>query len=122
MMPVPQKSTPFAVDANGVPSDSDCNSIDWSTSYLDYAVGNAFGRLYDNYDSLGDAWAMYWLTVSTNYHMLPGVLGYDLMNGNCATRFFFCFLAFVLAFILVLLVKTHFPLMWSFFYNFFFFF
>ncbi|GJJ78586.1 endoglycosylceramidase [Entomortierella parvispora] len=80
MMPVPQQSTPFAVDANGMPSAADCDSIDWSTSYLDYAVGNAFGRLYNNYDSLGDAWALYWKTVVTNYHMLPGVLGYDLMN------------------------------------------
>ncbi|KAG0027358.1 hypothetical protein BGZ81_005694 [Podila clonocystis] len=41
-IPYPQKA-PFAVDANGVPSDADCNSIDWSTSYLDYAVGNVFG-------------------------------------------------------------------------------
>ncbi|KAF8937746.1 hypothetical protein BGZ58_002237 [Dissophora ornata] len=78
-MPVPQKA-PFAVDANGVPSDADCNSIDWSTSYLDYAVGNAFGRLYNNYDNLGDAWAAYWKTVATNYNALPGVMGYDLMN------------------------------------------
>ncbi|CAO3574814.1 unnamed protein product [Mortierella alpina] len=78
-MPYPQKA-PFAVDANGVPSDADCNSIDWSVSYLDYAVGNAFGRLYNNYDNLGDAWAAYWKVVATNYHTLPGVMGYDLMN------------------------------------------
>ncbi|KAF9392026.1 hypothetical protein CPC16_003670 [Podila verticillata] len=78
-MPYPQKA-PFAVDANGVPSDADCNSIDWSTSYLDYAVGNAFGRLYNNYDNLGDAWAQYWKTVSSNVKDLPGVQGYDLMN------------------------------------------
>lgn len=80
-MPYPQKA-PFAVDANGVPSDADCNSIDWSTSYLDYAVGNAFGRLYNNYDNLGDAWAQYWKTVSSNVKDLPGVQGYDLMNGK----------------------------------------
>ncbi|KAF9436734.1 hypothetical protein BGZ76_003134 [Entomortierella beljakovae] len=78
--PVPQKSTPFPVDANGIPSDADCNSIDWSVSYLNYAVGNAFGRLYNNYDNLGDAWAAYWKTVATNYKDLPGVMGYDLMN------------------------------------------
>ncbi|KAK3813055.1 MAG: glycoside hydrolase superfamily [Benniella sp.] len=78
-MPYPQKA-PFPVDANGVPSDADCNSIDWSVSYLDYAVGNAFGRLYNNYDNLGDAWAAYWKVVATNYHNLPGVMGYDLMN------------------------------------------
>lgn len=80
-MPYPQKA-PFAVDANGVPSDADCNSIDWSVSYLDYAVGNAFGRLYNNYDGLGDAWAAYWKVVATNYNQLPGVMGYDLMNGK----------------------------------------
>ncbi|KAF9288966.1 hypothetical protein BGZ74_000813 [Mortierella antarctica] len=78
--PVPQKSTPFPVDANGVPSDADCNSIDWATSYLNYGVGNAFGRLYNNYDGLGDAWAAYWKTVATQYKDLPGVMGYDLMN------------------------------------------
>ncbi|KAF9970008.1 hypothetical protein BGZ65_011454, partial [Modicella reniformis] len=78
-MPYPQKA-PFAVDANGVPSDADCNSIDWSVSYLDYAVGNAFGRLYNNYDNLGDAWVAYWKVVATNYNALPGVMGYDLMN------------------------------------------
>ncbi|KAF9115333.1 hypothetical protein BGX27_008213 [Mortierella sp. AM989] len=78
--PVPQQSTPFPVDANGIPSDADCNSIDWSVSYLNYAVGNAFGRLYNNYDNLGDAWAAYWKTVASNYNALPGVMGYDLMN------------------------------------------
>ncbi|KAG0059169.1 hypothetical protein BGZ89_000647 [Linnemannia elongata] len=78
-MPYPQKA-PFAVDANGVPSDADCNSIDWSTSYLDYAVGNAFGRLYNNYDNLGDAWAAYWKVVASKYMNFPGVMGYDLMN------------------------------------------
>lgn len=82
MMPVPQKSTPFPVDANGIPSAADCNSIDWATSYLNYAVGNAFGRLYNNYDNLGDAWALFWKTVTTNYHTLPGVMGYNLMNGK----------------------------------------
>ncbi|KAF3902258.1 hypothetical protein AA313_de0207003 [Arthrobotrys entomopaga] len=79
-MPVPQKSTPFAVNSQGIPSDADCNSIDWATSYLDYAVGNAFGRLYNNYDNLGDSWAAYWKTLATNYGKFDGVMGYDLMN------------------------------------------
>lgn len=81
MFPVPQKSTPFAVDANGVPSDADCNSIDWATSYLNYAVGNAFGRLYNNYDGLGDAWAAYWKVLAQRYMQFPSILGYNLMNG-----------------------------------------
>lgn len=80
MFPVPQKSTPFAVDANGVPSDADCNSIDWATSYLNYAVGNAFGRLYNNYDGLGDAWAAYWKVLAQRYMQFPSILGYNLMN------------------------------------------
>ena len=81
MFPVPQKWTPFPVDANGVPSEADCNSIDWAVSYLNYAVGNAFGRLYNNYDGLGDAWAAYWKVLAQNYHQLPSILGYNLMNG-----------------------------------------
>ncbi|KAF3924654.1 hypothetical protein AA313_de0204269 [Arthrobotrys entomopaga] len=79
-MPVPQKPTPFAVDSNGIPSDADCDTIAWGTSYVDFAVANAFGRLYNNYDNLGDAWAAYWTVVATNYNKLPGVMGYDLMN------------------------------------------
>ncbi|KAF9199520.1 hypothetical protein BGZ49_010336 [Haplosporangium sp. Z 27] len=78
--PVPQTSTPFPVDANGLPSAANCNSIDWSTSYLSYAVGNAFGRFYSNYNNLADAWAAYWTTVAGSYGSMPGVLGYDLMN------------------------------------------
>ncbi|KAF9164392.1 hypothetical protein DFQ26_001484 [Actinomortierella ambigua] len=78
--PVPQKSTPFAVDANGVPADTDCNSIDWSLSYLTYAVGNAFGRLYNNHDGLSDSWANYWKKLAQTFVGMPGVQGYDLMN------------------------------------------
>ncbi|KAG0201443.1 hypothetical protein BGX28_005724 [Mortierella sp. GBA30] len=78
--PVPQKWTPFAVDSNGVPSDADCNSIYWSTSYINFAVGNAFGRLYSNYDNLGDAWANYWKVLAEHFKDLPGVQGYNLMN------------------------------------------
>ncbi|EPS43100.1 hypothetical protein H072_2932 [Dactylellina haptotyla CBS 200.50] len=79
-MPVPQKLKPFPVDSNGIPSEADCKTIDWATSYLDIAVANAFGRLYNNHDNLGDAWAKYWKVVAENYHAFPGVMGYDLMN------------------------------------------
>ncbi|KAK6335046.1 hypothetical protein TWF718_010488 [Orbilia javanica] len=78
-MPYPQKA-PFKVDANGVPSEEDCNSIDWATSYLDFAPANAFGRLYNNYDGLGDAWAAYWKVLAKEYGSYTGVMGYDLMN------------------------------------------
>lgn len=88
--PVPQKMYPFAVDENGVPSGADCNSIDWATSYLNYGVGNAFGRLYNNYDGLGDAFAAYWKTLATNYKGIPGVFGYNLMNGKHIDCHFYC--------------------------------
>ncbi|KAK6355602.1 hypothetical protein TWF696_004701 [Orbilia brochopaga] len=82
-MPAPQKAPFVDLDVNGVPSDAECGTIggeNWALSYLDYAVGNAFGRLYNNYDGLGDAWAAYWKVVAQNYGTLPGVMGYDLMN------------------------------------------
>ena len=78
--PVPQKLTPFAVDSRGIPSDADCNSIDWSLSYLTMAVGNAFGRLYNNYDNLGDSFAAYWKKLATEYASTPNILGYNLLN------------------------------------------
>ncbi|KAJ6256455.1 hypothetical protein Dda_8956 [Drechslerella dactyloides] len=81
-MPAPQKAPFVNLDANGVPTNEECGTIgeNWALSYLDYAVGNAFGRLYNNYDGLGDAWAAYWKVVATEYGRLPGVMGYDLMN------------------------------------------
>ncbi|CAO3641847.1 unnamed protein product [Cunninghamella echinulata] len=78
--PVPQKLTPFKTDANGFPAESDCNSIDWSLSYLTAAVGNAFGRLYNNYDNLGDAFASYWKKLAEQYVDTKNVIGYNLLN------------------------------------------
>ncbi|EWC44765.1 hypothetical protein DRE_06543 [Drechslerella stenobrocha 248] len=78
-MPFPQK-LPFKVDANGMPSEADCKSIDWGTSYLNVAVGDAFGRLYSNFEGLGDMWAAYWRVLAERYGSMPGVMGYDLMN------------------------------------------
>lgn len=78
--PFPQKLSPFSVDAKGIPSQSDCNSIDWSLSYLTTAVGNAFGRLYNNYDNLGDAFAAYWLKLAQQYVGTQNILGYNLLN------------------------------------------
>lgn len=78
--PFPQKLTPFKTDANGMPSESDCNSIDWSLSYLSVAVGNAFGRLYNNYDNLGDAFASYWKKLAEQYVDTTNILGYNLLN------------------------------------------
>ncbi|KAF1802879.1 glycoside hydrolase family 5 protein [Mucor lusitanicus] len=78
--PFPQKLTPFSVNDKGIPSDSDCNSIDWSLSYLTTAVGNAFGRLYNNYDNLGDAFAAYWAKLAQQYVNTQNILGYNLLN------------------------------------------
>lgn len=72
--------TPFSLNSQGIPSDSDCNSIDWSLSYLTTAVGNAFGRLYNNYDNLGDSFASYWKELATHYVGTKNILGYNLLN------------------------------------------
>lgn len=79
-MPFPQKLKPFAVDSQGIPSDADCNSIDWALSYLTTAVGNAFGRFYNNYDNLGDSFASYWKKLATQYVGTRNILGYNLLN------------------------------------------
>ncbi|KAI8877669.1 glycoside hydrolase family 5 protein [Backusella circina FSU 941] len=78
--PVPQKLTAFSVDSNGIPSSSDCDSLDWSLSYLTIAVANGFGRLYNNYDGLGDAFSAYWKKLAQTYTGTNNILGYNLLN------------------------------------------
>ncbi|KAF5557324.1 glycoside hydrolase superfamily [Fusarium phyllophilum] len=79
--PFPQKLKPFTTDADGFPSpQSQCNTIDWSLSYLSVAVGNAFGRLYNNFDGLGDAFAAYWKKLASEYVDTTNVVGYNLLN------------------------------------------
>ncbi|OAA41277.1 cellulase [Metarhizium rileyi] len=79
--PYPLKPTPFPVDKDGFPSpQSLCGTIDWSLSYLSVAVGNAFGRLYNNYDGLGDAFAAYWKKLASEYVKTTNVVGYNLLN------------------------------------------
>jgi endoglycosylceramidase len=77
---VPQKFLPFSVDSNGIPSSSDCSSLNWSVSYLTAAVCNAFGRLYNNYDNLGDSFAAYWKKLAQQYVNTNNILGYNLLN------------------------------------------
>jgi endoglycosylceramidase len=48
--------------------------------YFDYAVGNAFGRLYNNYDGLLDSFAAFWQQVASRFKGFDNVLGYELMN------------------------------------------
>jgi endoglycosylceramidase len=81
MYPFPLKLTPFPVDENGFPSpQSLCDTVDWSLSYTSVAVGNAFGRLYNNYNGLGDAFAAYWKTLASEYAETTNVVGYNLLN------------------------------------------
>lgn len=68
------------MDANGIPSESDCNSLDWSLSYLTVAVGNAFGRLYNNNNGLSDSFASYWKKLAQEYVGTNNILGYNLLN------------------------------------------
>ncbi|KAJ5107238.1 hypothetical protein N7456_003913 [Penicillium angulare] len=79
--PFPQKLKPFPVDQNGLPSpESICDTVDWSLSYTSVAVGNAFGRLYNNYDGLGDAFAAYWKELASQYVETTNIVGYNLLN------------------------------------------
>lgn len=81
MYPVPLTTTPFSVDENGFPSpESQCGTVDWALSYTSVAVGNAFGRLYNNYDGLGDAFAAYWKKLASEYVETTNVVGYNLLN------------------------------------------
>ncbi|KAH1474889.1 hypothetical protein KXX53_005837 [Aspergillus fumigatus] len=81
MYPFPLKPTPFPVDNKGFPSpQSLCGTVDWSLSYTSAAVCNAFGRLYNNYDGLGDAFAAYWKKLASEYVETTNVVGYNLLN------------------------------------------
>ncbi|GFF45543.1 endoglycoceramidase [Aspergillus lentulus] len=81
MFPFPLKLTPFPVDNNGFPSpQSLCSTVDWALSYTSVAVCNAFGRLYNNYDGLGDAFAAYWKKLASEYVETTNVVGYNLLN------------------------------------------
>lgn len=44
------------------------------------AVGNAFGRLYNNYNGLGDAFAAYWKKLASEYVESTNIVGYNLLN------------------------------------------
>lgn len=44
------------------------------------AVSNAFGRLYNNYDGLGDAFAAYWKKLASGYALSTNIVGYNLFN------------------------------------------
>ncbi|KAJ3534744.1 hypothetical protein NM208_g7418 [Fusarium decemcellulare] len=78
--PVPL-SLPFTTDSNGFPSpESQCNTIDWYLAYTSAAVSNAFGRLYNNHDGLGDAFSAYWKKLASEYAETANIVGYNLLN------------------------------------------
>ena len=88
--PAPLK-LPFPVDDDGMlvsePGESPqgppleiCNDVDWALSYTSVAVGNAFGRLYNNNDGLGDAFAAYWKKLASEYVDTVNIVGYNLLN------------------------------------------
>ncbi|KID74055.1 Endoglycoceramidase [Metarhizium brunneum] len=79
--PFPLKLSPFSVDTAGFPSPASlCGSVDWALSYTSVAVSNAFGRLYNNFDGLGDAFAAYWRKLAAGYAATANVVGYNLLN------------------------------------------
>ncbi|KAF7720599.1 hypothetical protein EC973_007058 [Apophysomyces ossiformis] len=81
MYPFPLKLKSFPVDDNGMPSPSSiCDTVDWALSYTSVAVCNAFGRLYNNYDGLGDAFASYWKMLASQYVNTANIVGYNLLN------------------------------------------
>ncbi|KNG88132.1 cellulase [Aspergillus nomiae NRRL 13137] len=81
MYPYPLKTTPFPVDDRGFPTpESLCGTVDWALSYTSVAIGNAFGRLYNNYDGLGDAFAAYWKKLASEYVQTTNIVGYNLLN------------------------------------------
>ena len=81
MYPFPLKPKPFPVDENGFPTPEDlCSTVDWALSYTSVAAGNAFGRLYNNYDGLGDSFAAYWKKLASEYVYTTNVVGYNLLN------------------------------------------
>lgn len=55
-------------------------SIGWSSFYMTDACGKAFQALYDNVGVLGQAFDLYWDTVSKKFAKKPGVLGYEILN------------------------------------------
>ncbi|KAG9495432.1 hypothetical protein J7337_013678 [Fusarium musae] len=53
---------------------------DWFVKKDWITVGNAFGRLYNNFDGLGDAFAAYWKKLASEYVDTTNIVGYNLLN------------------------------------------
>lgn len=77
--------SPYTLDKEGVPvggyDGKQCKSKTWGEYYPSEATGNAFQRLYENYDGLRDSWASFWKTMATAAQRTgPAVLGFELIN------------------------------------------
>jgi endoglycosylceramidase len=71
---------PYKVDAEGVPSSSDCARHEWPLYYFTEATATAFQSLYDNKDGIRDDFARFWTFIAKQYGKIPNVLGYEIIN------------------------------------------
>ncbi|KAI9352201.1 glycoside hydrolase superfamily [Obelidium mucronatum] len=77
--PVPL-SSPYSVDANGLPSYTDCKKFNWPLYHAATVVGKNYQRLYSNTDGVRDAFTEYWKVVAKTLLPYKNILGYDLIN------------------------------------------
>mmetsp|Transcript_90663 Transcript_90663/g.207469 ORF Transcript_90663/g.207469 Transcript_90663/m.207469 type:complete len:522 (+) Transcript_90663:49-1614(+) len=85
--PVPAKSQPFPVDAEGNPDLDTCLKNQFATYYLSNQVGLLFRELYTPGTALNEGFLRYWDTIAKEFaNKAPHVLGYELINepsGEC---------------------------------------
>ncbi|KAI8852499.1 glycoside hydrolase superfamily [Chytridium lagenaria] len=65
--PFPLRFWPFTTEADGIPSQKDCDSITW---YL----------VYSNHDGLLDSFLKYWQLVVKTFMAYENVIGYEIIN------------------------------------------
>ncbi|KAJ3065869.1 hypothetical protein HDU98_010775 [Podochytrium sp. JEL0797] len=78
--PFPLEVKAYPVDEDGVPSFADCKRHGWGVYQGTQAVGEAYQRLYDNYDGFRDSFVEYWKLVAKTFLPFTNILGYDLIN------------------------------------------
>ncbi|KAJ3135864.1 hypothetical protein HDU90_003604 [Geranomyces variabilis] len=81
--PVPLRWRPIKVDEKGIPDEEEAKGLTWYLLYFTYAVADAFGKLYSNYDGLLDSFAAFWARVADEFKSEPNVIGYEIMNEPC---------------------------------------
>ncbi|KAJ3179153.1 hypothetical protein HDU87_003111 [Geranomyces variabilis] len=78
--PVPLRWRPVKVDEKGMPDEEEAKGLTWYLLYFTYAVADAFGKLYSNYDGLLDSFAAFWARVAEEFKSESNVIGYEIMN------------------------------------------